>query len=307
MADLIALLAAVCWAGANSCIAKGSSRGSDNGAFLSICLTMLIAGAVWVLELDMSTMPDLSLVGVLWFALAGALTIFLGRVFFHSSVQHLGAVRSSSVKRLVPFFTVALGITWLGETLRPAAAMGMLLIFLGFMLLVVESRRKDFQGKKVDDSQISGGRRISSWLSAGMVYGVVSALAYATGNVSRKFGLDALPDPAFGAMFGALVGMVLFLAAATRLQSYRVAVINAVTVFNPWFMGAGLLASAGQLLYFTAIDQSTLSRATLIVSIDVFITIIFTVVFFRARESISTYAVGAAVLGFLGTAVIILN
>jgi DNA-binding MarR family transcriptional regulator len=93
-----------------------------------------------------------------------------------------------------------------------------------------------------------------------MVYGVVSALAYATGNVSRKFGLDALPDPAFGAMFGALVGMVLFLAAATRLQSYRVAVINAVTVFNPWFMGAGLLASAGQLLYFTAIDQSTLSR-----------------------------------------------
>jgi len=136
---------------------------------------------------------------------------------------------------------------------------------------------------------------------------VVSALAYATGNVSRKFGLDALPDPAFGAMFGALVGMLLFLAAATRLQSYRVAVVSAVTVYNPWLLGAGVLASVGQLLYFVAIDQSSLSRATLIVSIDVFLTILFTLVFFRGRESVSAYAIGAAVLGFLGTAVIIRN
>lgn len=307
MADLVAVLAAVCWAAANTCIARGSSRGGDNGAFLSICLTMLIAGAVWLLGLDMAQLPHLNPVGVLWFALAGTLTIFLGRVFFHSSVQHLGAVRSSSVKRLVPFFTVALGITWLGETAQPAVAAGMLLTFSGFMLLVVESRRKAIAAGTPDASHPPSGTRTTRWLSAGSVYGVVSALAYATGNVSRKFGLETLPDPAFGAMFGALVGTVLFLAAATRLQSYRVAVVNAVTVFNPWLLGAGVLASAGQLLYFTAIDQSTLSRATLIVSIDVFLTILFTLVFFRARESISAYATGAAVLGFLGTAVIMLN
>lgn len=307
MADLVAVLAAVCWAAANTCIARGSTRGGDNGAFLSICLTTLIAGAVWLLGLDMARLPRLDPMGVLWFALAGALTIFLGRVFFHSSIQHLGAVRSASVKRLVPFFTVALGITLLGETLQPAAALGMLLVFSGFMLLVVESRRKAIAAGTPDVSHPPSGTRASRWLSAGIVYGVVSALAYATGNVSRKFGLDVLPDPAFGAMFGALVGTVLFLVAATRLQSYRVAVVSAVTVFNPWLLGAGVLASAGQLLYFTAIDQSTLTRATLIVSIDVFLTILFSVVFFRARESISAYAIGAAVLGFMGTAVIMLN
>ncbi len=120
------------------------------------------------------------------------------------------------------------------------------------------------------------------------------------GNVSRKFGLKELPDPAFGTKFGALVGAVLFLATATTIQSYRVAVVSAVTVFNPWLLSAGLLASAGQLLYFTAIDQSTLTRATL------FLTILFSMVFFRARESISTYAICAAVLGFLGTVLIML-
>jgi drug/metabolite transporter (DMT)-like permease len=107
-------------------------------------------------------------------------------------------------------------------------------------------------------------------------------------------------------MFGALVGTVLFLAAATRLQSYRIAVVSAVTVFNPWLLSAGVLASAGQLLYFTAIDQSTLTRATLIVSIEVFLTILFSVVFFRARESISACAISAALMGFLGTAMIML-
>jgi uncharacterized membrane protein len=182
----------------------------------------------------------------------------------------------------------------------------MLLIFSGFLLLVVESRRKASAASTSDDSQIPAGSTASRWLSAGIVYGVVSALAYAIGNVSRKFGLDALPDPAFGAMFGALVGTVLFLAAATRLQSYRVAVVSAVTVFNPWLLSAGVLASAGQLLYFTAIDQSTLTRATLIVSIEVFLTILFSVVFFRARESISACAISAALMGFLGTAMIML-
>ena len=305
-ADLLAVLAAMCWAVANTCIARGATRAGDNGAFLSICLTMLIAGTFWLFGLDVTRMPHLDPIGVLWFAVAGALTIFLGRVFFHSSVQHLGAIRSSSVKRLVPFFTVVLGITWLGETLQPAAAAGMLLIFSGFLLLVLESRRKSSAASPSDAPKTPAGSKTTRWLSAGIVYGVISALAYATGNVSRKFGLDELPDPAFGTMFGALVGAVLFLATATRLQSYRDAVVSAVTVFNPWLLSAGLLASAGQLLYFTAIDQSTLSRATLIASIEVFLTILFSVVFFRARESISAYAIWAAVLGFLGTALIML-
>lgn len=302
-ADLVAVLAAVCWAFANTCIARGSIRGGDNGAFLSICLTMLLAGAFWLFGLDLERLPRLDPVGMLWFALAGALTIFLGRVFFHSSVQHLGAVRSSSVKRLVPVFTVVLGITLLGETLQPPVLAGMALVFAGFALLVVESRRK----AGAAGIHAPQGPRISRWLSAGIVYGVVSALAYATGNVSRKFGLDALPDPAFGAMFGALVGVLLFLAAATRMHSYRMAVVSAVTVYNPWLLGAGVLASAGQLLYFVAIDLSSLSRATLIVSIDVFLTILITLIFFRGRETVSAYAVGAAVLGFMGTTVIIGN
>jgi drug/metabolite transporter (DMT)-like permease len=301
-ADIIALLAATCWAGANTCIARGSShQGGENGAFLSILLTAFIAGVVWLIG-GGTDRQALNVQGLAWFAAAGALTIFVGRVFFHSSVQYMGAVRSSSVKRLVPLFSVMLGVLCLGETLNLSALLGMALIFAGFGVLVWESKQKSMP-KDPHASEDQGPSRKT--MRMGMVYGVVSAAAYATGNMSRKFGLVHLSEPALGAMLGALVGVVLFLVSAVFLQSYREAVKNTLQKPNPWLLSAGVLASAGQLLYFVAIDWSTLSRATLIVSMDVFLTILVAVVFFQKREAVNRYAVVAAALGVLGTGVII--
>ena len=301
-ADIIALLAATCWAGANTCIARGSShQGGENGAFLSILLTAFIAGVVWLIG-GGTDGQALNTDGLAWFVAAGALTIFVGRVFFHSSVQYMGAVRSSSVKRLVPLFSVVLGVVCLGESLNLSALVGMALIFAGFGVLVWESKQK-ITPHHPGDAAYQGPTRQT--LRMGMVYGVVSAGAYATGNMSRKFGLLHIPEPAFGAMLGALVGAILFLASAVFLQSYREAVKNTLQKPNPWLLSAGILASAGQLLYFVAIDWSSLSRATLIVSMDVFLTILVALVFFQKREAVNRYAVAAAALGVLGTGVII--
>ena len=301
-ADIIALLAAACWAGANTCIARGSShQGGENGAFLSILLTAFIAGVVWLIG-GGTEGQALNMTGLAWFAAAGALTIFVGRVFFHASVQFMGAVRGSSVKRLVPLFSVLLGVVCLGESLSWSALTGMALIFAGFGVLVWESKQKISPHNPGDAAHQGPSRQT---LRMGMVYGVVSAGAYATGNMSRKFGLLHISEPAFGAMLGALVGAILFLASAVFLQSYREAVKNTLQKPNPWLLSAGILASAGQLLYFVAIDWSSLSRATLIVSMDVFLTILVALVFFQKREAVNQYSVVAAALGVLGTGVII--
>ena len=74
-----------------------TSRGGDNGALLSICLTMLIDGALYFLVLDMKRLPDPDWVEVMWFAIAVALTLFIRRFLFHSIVHDLGAIRSASV------------------------------------------------------------------------------------------------------------------------------------------------------------------------------------------------------------------
>jgi drug/metabolite transporter (DMT)-like permease len=116
-----------------------------------------------------------------------------------------------------------------------------------------------------------------------------------------------MPDPAFGVMFASMVGALLFLLMATVAQSYRNAVRSTFTRFNPWLFAAGVLASVGQLLYFIAIDYSTISRVTLIVSLEVFVTIFLMVVVFRSREKMTPAALVAAALGVTGTVVILLG
>jgi drug/metabolite transporter (DMT)-like permease len=298
MGDLYALLSALCWAAANVTIARGAPRsGGDNGAFLSILLTLAMAAAIWVSSGLAHGWPRLSTIGAAWFALAGALTIFIGRVFLHSSIQWLGAMRGSSVKRLVPLFSVVMGVALLGDPLSVVLVAGMLLIFAGFALLVFESGRHG-------DPTAPKRRR---WANPGIVYGAVSALAYAAGNVARKYGLIDMPDPAFGAMLGSLVGALLFVVTSAFAGGYRDGVRSTFTRWNPWLTGAGLLTSAGQLLFFVAIDHGTVSRAALIVSSEAFLTMGLSLAAFRGRERLTSAATIAAALGMLGTIVIMLD
>lgn len=308
-ADIAALIAAFCWSCANIAIARGSGgRGGDNGAFLSILITSAFAAVVWVAEASRRGWVVPTWAAIFWFALAGALTIFIGRVFFHSSIQWLGAVRGSSVKRLAPLFAVLLGVLMLGDPLTGPLVLGAGLIFAGFGVLVHESLSSSAAAARAgaggQAADAGGMRAWRAWVNPGLFFGAVSSLAYAAGNIARKYGLHDMPDPAFGAMLGSLVGAILYVVTAAFVDEYRTAVRNAFTRFNPWLLGAGVLASAGQLLFFVAIDLGTVSRAALIVSSEVFVTMAITYLLFRKREPLTRAAVAAAVLGFAGTVVI---
>jgi drug/metabolite transporter (DMT)-like permease len=318
MGDLLALISALCWAAANVTIGLGirshrGGKGADNGAFLSILLTTVLAALVWVgggLHLGW---PAFNLPGILWFAAAGVLTIFLGRVLLYSSIRWLGAIRGASLKRLVPLFSVLLGVFILGESLSRMLVIGMALIFAGFAVLLQESLVKtqatpsNMQSDTPASTPAAPTTAAKPWSNPGFVYGTISALVYAAGNVARKFGILHLPDPAFGAMFGSLVGTALFVLIGTCVSSYGVAVRNTFTRFNPWLLAAGVLGSAGQVLFFFAIDYTTVSRAAMVVSAEVFLTILLNMLLLRGgeREKLTTSVIIAAVLGAIGTLVIL--
>jgi len=304
--DLATILATLCWSAANVAIARGAGgKGDDNGAFLSILMTTVIGAGIWLALNFNEGWARLNGTALLWFGLAGALTIYIGRVFYHSSIQYLGALRSSSVKRVTPLFAVILAVTLLGEHLSVPMVIGMVLIFSGLGVLVHEAMST--RGSADSVVRIESGGLIGRWINLGIIYGVVSALAYAGGNVARKFGLIHMPDAAFGTMFGAAVGAILFLLTAMVVQSYRHAVVSTFTRFNPWLFTASILATVGQLMFFIAIDLTSVSRASLIMSTEVFVTMLLMMLVFRNREKLTRSAVIAASLGVLGAAIIILN
>lgn len=307
MGELLALLSACCFAASTVTIMRGAgAEGQDNGVFLSILLTTGIAGALWLFQGVRHGWPELHTIGLLWFAGAGILTIFIGRVFSYASIQHLGAVRASAVKRLIPMFSVMLGVLLLGESFDFAMLIGMLLIGSSFGVLIRESlkaRGSPCEGEAAQAAPFWG----ASLGKLGFFYGPVSALAYAFGYVARKEGLILMPDPALGTMLGAAVGALVFVLMAQFVTSYRTALRYTFTTFNPWLFAAGVLSSAGQLLNFMALSHSSISRVAMISSMETFVTIFLTVVVTRSLKHLTGPVLLAASLGMAGTMFIVVR
>ena len=304
MGELFALLSALCFSMSNVTIGRGvEAEGGENGAFLSIVVTAAISGSVWLVQIALHGAPVLHLRSVLWFAGAGILTIFIGRVFYYASIQQLGSVRGSAVKRLNPLFSVVLGVLLLGESIEFSMMCGMALIIASFVVLIRQSMRASAI-KRVGKQAQTWSERLGG---LGFVYGPVSALAYAFGYVARKEGMVLMPDAAFGTMLGSVVGALMFLAMAQIVPSYRTSVRLTFTVFNPWLLGAGVLSTAGQMLYFMALSYSTISKVAMIGSIEAILTIMLTVIVTRSFKQLNGPVLLAAGLGVAGTMLIVVR
>jgi drug/metabolite transporter (DMT)-like permease len=294
--DLYAIASALCFAISNVTIVKGAARDADdNGAFLSLLVTAAIAGAGWLAIGATRGFDPVTPRALAWFAAAGVLTMFIGRVFLYASVQRLGAMRGSAMKRFNPFFAVILGVVVLGEALDTATLAGMGLILASFALLVQGSLR----GRATDGQHATH--------KAGYVLAILSGLGYATGYLFRKMGLAEAADAWLGAVVGALVGAAVFAATALFSARYARALRAAFRRPNPWLVWAGIASSFGQVFYFAALETRPISRTALIVSMEVFVTLALGALFLRKHETLTMPVAVAAALGVAGTALILKN
>ncbi len=296
MGDALAFASATCFAISNVTIARGARpEAEDNGAFVSLVITTVISGALWLaLGLARGFEPVTGR-ALLWFAGAGVFTAFVGRVFFYASVQRLGAMRSSTLKRLNPFFAVLLGVAVLHEQLSGGMTIGLALLAASFAMLMVGAREARGEAKP--------GAAFAARF--GYLYGIVSALGYSSGYLLRKMGLAEAHDALLGAMVGCFVGAFLFLATAAFSADYARAVRATFARPNYWLMAAGTMSSLGQIAYFAALNVSPMSRVALISSMEIFVTLFLGFVFLRSHERLTPALVVAAALGVAGTAFIV--
>ena len=294
--DVYAIASAVSFAGSGVAIARGQRPGiDDNGAFTSLLVTTAIAGGIWLALGFARGFAPVTARALLWFAGAGVLTAYVGRVAYYATVERLGAMRAATLQRLNPFFAVLMGIMVLHESLAGRMGIGVLLILASFVVLVVAARGR--QG--VPLARVGGMERM------GYLTGIVSALGYSTGYLLRKMGLAEAHDAFLGAAVGCAIGAAFFAATAMFSARYAAAVRATFVHPNPWFLLSGALSSSGQVLYFAALNELPMSRVALIVSMEVFVTLFLGYVFLRKRERLTPGLVAAAILGVAGTAFIV--
>jgi len=295
MGELIALLSSVMFGAGNTLIRKGSaSSSSRSGAFVSVLLTFAISGLAFVATGLSRGWPAFSLEGTLWFMLSGLLIAFLGRLLLYLTIQHIGSVRSSAIKPLNPFFAVFAGFVLLGERITQPLWLGMALIFIGFVILVVQSLQI------APDFHSNPGRGSLT----GYVYGIMAAVVYGLGMVFRKMGLVEMPDPYFGTMISAAFGIAVYLAMALFSGGYRQAVIHSFARFDLWMFLAGTAIAGGQTMHCVALQYIEVSRAAMILSLETIFTLFFSAWIFRTRENITPGTVMAAILSMAGAGII---
>jgi drug/metabolite transporter (DMT)-like permease len=302
MGELLAVVATALFSFANISIGRiYRGTAARGGALLSMLMTFCFSAVVWLFVGWRSelALPSQSALG--WFVLAGVLTAFVGRVFLFESIRYLGAVRGSAIKRLNPMFSVILGVLLLGEVISLPMAVGIGLIAASFIVLIQQSLQAEAQAGS--SSAASG--TLNRVVNLGYLHGPVSAFAYALGYVARKQGLLEMPDAVLGTMVGAAAGGVCFCLLAIVVTSMRAELHRTFTEFRPWLWLAGLFTSVGQLLYFAALNYSSISKIALITSMEVFVTMFLSRLVLRGEEPLPREVLIAASLGVLGTMLVI--
>ncbi|MEQ8603216.1 MAG: DMT family transporter [Marivibrio sp.] len=299
--ELFALVSAACFGLAGAAIAKGASNAQgDNGAFLSVILTMAFAAAVWAATGPQAGWPDSGAAlaaGIGFFVASGMLATVFGRLTNFKTVALAGAIRASLLRRLIPVFSTILAFVLLGERYELVALAGMALI-LGSVALTLRERAPALTAA---GEQIS-----SSRLRLGALVGIVCALCYASAYVARKLAMDHVPDAAFGALVGAATGIVWYGLAAPFSARYRDSVAGVFRTAGRWQWIAAASMSLGQVLLFFALKHAEVAVVAIIGTTEIFVGLYLAAFLFKTEPPPGRFLIAATALATLGVVLVAL-
>lgn len=292
---LLALLCAFGWGWSYVFVRRGqrAARVSiDAGLFLTVltnnAFNLVVVAVAWAAGLPLRP----GWLAVLWFALAGICTTFLGRVVVYRSVALIGPSRADALKVAQPIFTAVLAAIFLGEVLGARILIGMALVLGGAAALARESH---------GPGAIPADRH--RW-RLGLVLGLSGAFLYGSGNVLRKAGVNAYASAIAGvaiSAFAALLLITAMLLAQGRAKEMHAALRRP----DREYVLAGAFNSVGLYGFFGSVTLLPVAVTTVIASVEPFFTALASrVALGRREERLSGRFFGAAALIALGVAVI---
>lgn len=288
--EVLALLSAVFYGLAGVAISRGKVHSAgDNGVFLSVLVTCALTLCLWSIWGDVSLrqlMTRDSAWGLILFALAGICATVLGRMTMYRATERIGVVKASLFRRLIPVFSLPCGLLLLGEWPDWQVLSGGTLIMLGVLCYQVLPSRVP----RIRDP-------------AGDLIGIASALFYALSYAFRRMGLQDIPDPLFGTLLGALVGLAWFTLAAAFSAAPASSFRRLLCDRSPWHWTTALSLGIGQTLQFVALGHAPVSAVAVLGALDLFFSAAFIALFFKGERFNGRLLGLAGGLAMLGSAI----
>lgn len=246
----------------------------------------LVAGTavlVVALAVSLSVEPlQIQWHGVLYFVLAGLMAPLFGRGASLLATQRIGSTRAASLAVSEAFIAAPLAFVFLGQRVSPLSVAGIVVIALGTVLFINESR--GLLGDHTDLTDASP--RPTRALVLGVVLAFLAGLFFATAGIFRQLGVDAIPSALVGSAIGSGVALLVFGVDALR-RGRLIAGLKAPRRPAVMFALSGLAGSFGNLAFLWALDNNgTVAVSTAIKNTSPIFTFLFAAVFMARRERI---------------------
>jgi drug/metabolite transporter (DMT)-like permease len=292
--EALALGAALAYGLAGVLIVRGTAAArGDNGAFLSVVMTAVVSGLLW-LGWGSVGLADMAAPGGLWavavFALAGVMANVFGRQSMYRATGRIGAVRAGLLRRLTPLFALPCAFVILGEVPDLRTIVGGAIVLGGVVIYM----------RVPEMAPPAPGTRV------GMALGILSALAYALAYTFRGLGLEAAPDAALGTCIGALVGAGWILVQAMASNGVRRGWQFLTSDRGSRPLQAALALTAGQVLQFYALRYTTVLSVAVLGTLEVLFSALFAWLIIRSEPVAITRLIVASAMAMAGTALVVL-
>lgn len=284
----LAVFAALLWGLGPVTTKMGLERGGTTvqASMVVILSTGVLAWAALLLTSAGPIFGALSVRGAGIFVIGGIVGTTLGRLSNYAGVRRVGASIGTGVMNTRPLFAVVLAVAFLGETVSVVTGTGVVLIVVGVVVLSV-SRGGDIRG----------------WRTVELAFPIAAALAYASGNVIRRYGFIQTPASVFEAVTlnetAAMLTLGTYLLVLRRDQ-----IVEADTVAIGYFVLTGVISGVALIAFFGALSLGNVSIVDPLMGTMPLFATLFTYLFLRDIERVSKGVIVGAVLVVLGGALV---
>jgi drug/metabolite transporter (DMT)-like permease len=315
LGELYAFFSSTCFALSVVYLKIGQNRRpSENGVFMTSLVNLGMYLVFLVIQAFMGGLTPLTISGLIFFIIAGLTNTLFGRWAWLQSVRAIGPSRGTALKVTSPVFSTAMGYLFLSQPVTWPMMVGIFIVIAGVIALSQDSK-SGVRAAKVSSpgDPPAGTAPRRRWrfdisepaVAQGVIFGILSALGYATGSVLRKLGLDTVSDPVEGALIGSIVAVgTVLISDAIGGNLRRRWADNVASVPIP-FVVAGVFAGFAQLSSFSALLYTSVAVSSTIGSTQGMIAALFSLAFFRSLDTITVRSVAAMVVVCIGVEIVL--
>jgi drug/metabolite transporter, DME family len=272
-AEIVAIGSAMGWA-ADSVLVRFGLRKSNIFAAMLVSYVVSVT-CMWTYLSATTRLEFLTSPAMIYYLISGCIQPLFARALFYEGITRIGVARAGPLRGSEPLFATAIAIVIFHE--QPGW-----LVFFGTILIVASLWL--ISGKQEGDKK---------WRLIDAIFPISAALISAVSQSLRKQALKIIPDPFVAVAMVTTVSLILLLGFV--LASKRTEQLRMKREGFRFFLCASLVATLAQVANFIALARGELSVIIPLLNTTPLFTVLFSVLFLRAVETINSRVVLGAI------------